>query len=84
LDQAKLWAISKMASLDDGSSLGSGRALGNVKNGIIRDGSSKDSGKALFNGKGGVVRNGSSLGSGSTIGKVSDFIIKGMERRIGC
>ena len=36
----------------------------------------------MFNAKGGVVRNGSSIGSGSTIGKLKDFPIKGMEREL--
>jgi hypothetical protein len=30
----------------------------------------------------GVIKNGSSLGAGSTIGKVKDFTIKGMEREL--
>jgi len=66
----------------DGSSIGSGRALGNVKDGVIRDGSSRGSGRALFNVKGDYVRNGSSQGSGSQIGKVKDYNIKGMEREL--
>jgi hypothetical protein len=66
----------------DGSSAGSGRALGNVKDGVIRDGSSRGSGRALFNVKGDFVRNGSSSGSGTTIGKISEYNIKGMEREL--
>ena|SRR5690348_10719773 len=81
----------------DGSSVGSGKALGNIKDGIIRDGSSKGSGKALGNATDGVVRDGSSKGSGRvllevkgdlvkssgrSVGKLSDFSIKGMEREL--
>ncbi|MGG7056413.1 hypothetical protein [Nitrosomonas sp. ANs5] len=68
--------------IKDGSSKGTGKALGNVKDGVIKDGLSKGTGKALFNVKGDIVKNGSSLGIGSTIGKVCDFTIKGMEREL--
>ncbi|MFD2053736.1 hypothetical protein ACFSQT_11775 [Mesorhizobium calcicola] len=63
-----------------GSLPGSGVAVGNVKDGVIRNGSSVGSGTAIGNIKDGIVRNGSSKGSGSTVGKVSDFTIKGIER----
>lgn len=66
----------------DGLSKGAGRALGNIKDGIIRDGSSKGAGKASMNVKLGVIRDGSSSGAGRTIGKASDFSIKGMEREL--
>lgn len=62
--------------------MGAGRALGNVKNGIIRNGSSKGAGKALMNVKSGVVKDGSSLGAGRTIGKIGEYTIKGMEREL--
>ena len=66
----------------DGSSPGSGKALGNIKGGIIRDGSSLGSGRAILNVKNGEVRDGSSLGAGRAIGKVGAFAIKGMEREL--
>lgn len=36
----------------------------------------------MANFKDGVIRDDSSLGAGKTIGKISDFTIKGMEREL--
>lgn len=51
----------------DGTSVGSGNALGNIKDGVIRDGSSVGSGKALGNVKDGIIRDGSSKGGGRAL-----------------
>ena len=51
----------------DGTSVGSGHALGNIKDGVIRNGTSAGSGSALGNVKDGVIRDGSSKGSGRAI-----------------
>ena len=71
----------KNGVIRDGSMPGSGRSIGNVKNGVIRMSPSPTvgSGKCLGNVKNGVIRKSvsPSLGSGSTVGKVRDFSIKG-------
>ena len=68
----------------DGSSIGSGSVLGNIKGGIIRKGSSSTPGygNAIGNVKNDYVYKGSSTsaGYGTKVGQVKDFTIRGMER----
>jgi len=60
----------------DGSSIGSGRALGNIKDGVIRDGSSLGSGRALGNVKDGIIRDGSSRSSGRALFNVKGDVVR--------
>lgn len=60
-------------------------AIGNVKDGIIRSGggsSSPGTGTPIGNVKDGIIRagNSASMGCGIQLGKVRDYMIKGMER----
>lgn len=70
----------------DGSSIGRGTVLGNVKDGVIRAGGNSyiGSGKVILNIKDGVVRASSNsyIGSGDKKGAVNDFKINGMEREL--
>lgn len=60
----------------DGSSVGSGNALGNIKDGVIRSGASKGSGNALGNIKDGIIRNGSTKGSGNALFNVKGDVVR--------
>jgi hypothetical protein len=64
----------------DGSSPGFGRALGNFQAGLIKEGSSAGfGGRGILNVKNGEVR---AVASGRSLGKVTAFAIKGMEREL--
>lgn len=64
----------------DGSSIGNGTILGNIKNGIIRKGTSSSAGNGDIQGnvKGGVVRKGasSSIGNGDIIMNIKDGVVR--------
>ena len=80
IGSGKILGNFKDGIIRDGQSRGSGRILGNIKDGVIRDGQSLGAGKPLLNIKDGIVRDGQTPGAGRTIGKVSQFTVKGIER----
>ena len=60
----------------NGSSIGSGSAIGNIRDGVVRDGQSRGSGRALGNVRDGVVRDGQSRGSGRALFNIKDGVVR--------
>jgi hypothetical protein len=71
----------KMANFKDGiiregSSIGSGSALGNIKDHIVRSGGYLGGGSAVGNIKDGIIREGGYAGGGKAIFNVKDGIVR--------